>query len=72
MGQSRLWGEKDSTVSQLNDIQESHDRNNIRMFYRKSKQLAVGYRPRTQALRNNEGNLVTEAQGIVDVFKQHF
>ena len=59
-------------VSQLKDIEECRDRNNIRMFYRKAKQLAVGFRPGTQALRNSEGNLVTEAQGIVDVFKQHF
>ncbi|XP_055918333.1 uncharacterized protein LOC129950414 [Eupeodes corollae] len=39
---------------------------------KRSKELASGFRTRTQALRNSEGNLDTEEQGIVDVFKQHF
>jgi len=58
--------------SRLLDIESSRDRGEIRAFYRKSKALTKGCKSFTHALRDSEGNVITDASEILKTWKQHF
>ncbi|XP_055389582.1 uncharacterized protein LOC129618693 [Condylostylus longicornis] len=63
---------RDHARSRLLDIEKHRDRAEVRSFYRKRKQLSAGFKPYTCALDDGAGNLVTDEEGILRAWKQHF
>ncbi|XP_055390543.1 craniofacial development protein 2-like [Condylostylus longicornis] len=63
---------RDPAKSQLLDIEKHRDRAEVRSFYRKTKQLSAGFKPYTCALDDGAGNPVTDEEGILRAWKQHF
>jgi hypothetical protein len=57
---------------QCEDIEMLRDRNEIRKFYKKVKRLSEGFKTSTSSCRDKEGNLVTDAQGTLAIWRDRF
>jgi hypothetical protein len=56
----------------IEEMERCYGRNDVRKFYQRIKQLSNGYKLRTEACRNEEGQLVVESQSILRIWKDHF
>ena len=48
------------------------DRNEVRKFYKKIKRLSEGFKTGTSSCRDKDGNLVTDVQGTLAFWRDHF
>ncbi|XP_055856006.1 uncharacterized protein LOC129919181 [Episyrphus balteatus] len=54
------------------EIEGCYNRNEVRKFYQKVKRTSQGYRPRTEAYKDQQGNIVLETQAMLRIWKDHF
>ncbi|XP_055855997.1 uncharacterized protein LOC129919171 [Episyrphus balteatus] len=54
------------------EIEGCYNRNEVRKFYQKVKRTSQGYRPRTEAYKDQQGNIVVETQAMLRIWKDHF
>ena len=47
-------------------------RNDARKFYQKVERLTEGYKPEASSCKDEHGNLVTDPQGVLRLWKKHF
>ena len=47
-------------------------RNDARKFYQKLKRLTEGYKPGASSGKDENGNLVTDPQGVLRLWRKHF
>ena len=46
--------------------------NDARKFYQKVKRLTQGYKPEVSSCKDENGNLVTDPQGVLRLWRKHF
>ena len=47
-------------------------RNDARKFYQKFKRLTEGYKPGVSSCKDEHGNLITDPQGVLRLWRKHF
>lgn len=56
----------------FSDIENHCGRNEVRKFYQMVKRQRDGYKPPTNFVKDKNGNLITEPQGITERWAEHF
>jgi hypothetical protein len=56
----------------INEIETNSQRNNVRAMYIGINSHRKGFQARLNVVRNEEGNLVADAQGVLKKWKDHF
>ena len=46
--------------------------NDVRKFYQNVKRLTEGYKPGVSSCKDENGNLVTDPQGVLRLYRKHF
>ena len=54
------------------ELEQSRNRNDARKFYQQVKRLTEGFKPGAYTCKDEEGNLVTDAQRVLQIWKEHF
>lgn len=57
---------------QIAEIEDLHDRNETRKFYRAINNAKKGFQPRTSMCKKKDGDLVCDLNGVLERWKEHF
>lgn len=56
----------------VESIEDCTGRGDVRKFYQRVRQSTQGYKARTEACRDESGNMVVDTQSVLRIWKQHF
>jgi len=56
----------------LEGMERCYNRNEVRKFYQQVTRTRTGYRSKTEACKDNEGNIVVESQSMLRIWKEYF
>ena len=70
----RLFRQKkrEAERRECEDIEMHGDRNEVRKFFEKIRRQTEGFKTGTTSCRDENGNLVTDIQGILGLWREHF
>ncbi len=57
---------------QISEIENLHDQNETRKFYRAINFAKKGFQPRTKMCRKKDGDLVCDMNGVLERWREHF
>ncbi|XP_054085694.1 uncharacterized protein LOC128921619 [Zeugodacus cucurbitae] len=63
---------KEAEMREYEELEKLADRGNARKFYEKMKRLNEGFKTGASSCRDQGGNLVTDVQGILGLWREHF
>lgn len=63
----RLWEKQ-----RITEIENNNNKNNIKAFFEKVKNVKTGYRPKTSMIRIDDGTIITDKGKIANEFKRIF
>ncbi|XP_054084799.1 uncharacterized protein LOC128921370 [Zeugodacus cucurbitae] len=64
--------QKEAEMREYEELEKLADRGNARKFYEKMKRLNEGFKTGASSCRDQGGNLVTDVQGILGLWREHF
>jgi sorting nexin-29 len=72
--EKRLFRRKKQEMERLEceKLENSRSRNDARDFYRRVKRMTQGYKSGSLACRRDDGNLVTDAETVLRLWRDHF
>lgn len=59
----RLWGKQ-----RVTEIENNNNKNNIKAFFEKIKNVKAGYRQKTLMIRKDDGTIITDKGEITNEF----
>ncbi|XP_037957054.1 uncharacterized protein LOC119686977 [Teleopsis dalmanni] len=63
---------RDQERREREEIEVCRNRNDARKFYQKVNRLTQGFKPGASTCKDENGNLVTDTQNVLKVWKEHF
>lgn len=63
---------RESEKQRITEIENNNNKNNIKAFFEKVKNVKTGYMPITTIIRKNDGTIITDKGKIANEFKNMF